>query len=227
MKKFTILFFFISVVLSAFAQDFKAIDYKAIEKNVKDSSSPYYYPVLMERYSRGDSTFTIDEVRHLYYGYVFQPTYNPNDTSSYNNSLMESLSKTQLSEVDYRQIEKDADALLAEDPFNIRAINAKLLVYAQNNNVDEYKKLAGQRKAIMDAVLSSGDGITKKTAFYVIKVSHEYDLLNMFGYKYGGQNKLTDHFHYLSLAENRFGIDGLYFDITPVLDFMSRENQSR
>jgi hypothetical protein len=140
---------------------------------------------------------------------------------------MESLSKTQLSEVDYRQIEKDADALLAEDPFNIRAINAKLLVYAQNNNVDEYKKLASQRKAVMDAVLSSGDGITKKTAFYVIKVSHEYDLLNMFGYKYGGQNKLTDHFHYLSLAENRFGIDGLYFDITPVLDFMSKQNQSR
>lgn len=226
MKKSATLFLFISLVLSAFAQDFKAVDYKAIEKNIKDPSSPYYYPALMDRYSRGDSTFTIDEVRHLYYGYVFQPSYNPNDTLSSNNTLMESLSKTQLSEADYQQIEKDADVLLAEDPFNIRAINAKLLVYAQKNNVDEYKKLVSQRKAIMDAVLSSGDGITKKTAFHVIKVSHEYDLLNMFGYKYGGQDKLSGHFHYLSLAENRFGIDGLYFDITPVLDFMSKQNRS-
>jgi hypothetical protein len=226
MKKLAIILLFFSIGFSMFAQDeFKAIDYKAIEKNIKDPSSPYYYPQLMERYNRGDSTLTTEEMRHLYFGYVFQPVYNPTDTSVYNNSLMEILSKTSFSESDYREILKNADALLAEDPFNIRAINAKLLVYAQKNDVEQYKKLIAQRKIIMDAVLSSGDGLTKKTAFYVIKVPHEYDLLSMFGYKYGGQSKLQGHYHYLSVAQNRFGIDGLYFDVTPTLNYLSKNQR--
>lgn len=226
MKKLALIFLFASVGLSIFAQDFTAPDYKLIEKNIKDSSSDLYYPKLMERYKNGDSTLTRDEKRHLYYGYVFQPIYNPVDTSLYNKSMMETLSKGSFSTADLGKVLTDADALLAEDPFNLRAMNAKLLVLAQHDNVDEYKKVIQQRKIVLEAVLSSGDGITKKTAFYVTKVSHEYDLLGLFGYKFGGKDKLIDrHYNYLSLAENRFGIDGLFFEITPTLNYMTEKNR--
>ncbi|MDD3789565.1 MAG: DUF4919 domain-containing protein [Petrimonas sp.] len=225
MKKLILAFFLAAFGLSSFAQHQTPVDYKTIEKNVNDPSSELYYPKLLERYNNGDSTFTREEKRNLYYGYVFQPTYSAMDTSRYNQRLMTTLSKGSLTPADYGNVLADADALLKEDPFNIRAMNAKLLVYAQQDNVPGYKKVIQQRKNMLEAVLSSGDGIEKKTAFYVIKVAHEYDLLGLFGYKFGGSDKVIDHYNYLKLAENRFGIDGLYFDISPVLRYMSEHSR--
>ncbi len=71
-----------------------------------------------------------------------------------------------------------SDALLQEDPFNLRALNAKLLVYAQQNNTEEYKSVARQRRIVQDAIIGTGDGMSDKTPpFYVIKMAHEYDIL--------------------------------------------------
>lgn len=126
----------------------------------------------------GDSTLTLQEKQHVYYGYVFQPTYVPTETSEFNGKMAEILSKNTLTPQDYDKVIEYADALLTEDPFNLRAINAKLLVYAQKNNADAYKKNARKRRIIQDAIVSSGDGMSQ-TPFYVIKVAHEYDLLGL------------------------------------------------
>lgn len=231
MKKITLLFAVIfSILSSTFAQDmFLAPDYKQIEREVSNSSSPYYYGTLIDKYLKGDSTLTELECRHLYYGYVFQNTYNPTDDSEHNQALATVLSKASLIKEDYNTILTHADALLMEDPFNVRAINAKMLVYAQLNNVEGYKKLSNQRRAIMNAILSSGDGISEKTPFHVIKVAHEYDLLPLFGYKFGGEDKILrgKNVNYITLEQNRFGIDKLYFDITPAINHISRRGGGR
>lgn len=175
----------------------------------------------MDRYLLGDSTMTIDEQRHLYFGYVFQPTYNPADTSQYNAKMANILNKQHFTNEDYDQVIEYADALLAEDPFNMRALNAKLLVYAQKNNVAAYKKTAQKRRIVQQAITSSGDGMSKTTPYYVIKVAHEYDILPFMGFKFGGKDKIEKgcQCNSLTLAPNRFGIDIIYFDISPVLQF--------
>ena len=227
MKKFVFVFLLIVGGLTVSAQPpFKAPNYKSIRKNIENSSSDFYYPKLMGRYQNGDSTLTREERRHLYFGYVFHPNYVPLDTSSYNKSLMETLSqKESFTTVDYNRLIDDADALLREDPFNLRALNTKLIVYAQQDNVPEYKKAIQQRKVVLDAIVSSGDGLTKKTAYHVIKVAHEYDFLSCIGYENIGGSKITGHYHYVQLGENKYGIEGLYFDITPVLKYMSKHNR--
>jgi hypothetical protein len=227
MKKLVFVFLLIAGGLTVSAQpSFKAPNYKSIRKNIENSSSDFYYPKLMERYQNGDSTLTREERRHLYFGYVFHPNYVPLDTSSYNESLMETLSKKEsFTTVDYNRLIDDADALLREDPFNLRALNTKLIVYAQQDNVPEYKKAIQQRKVVLDAIVSSGDGLTKKTAYHVIKVTHEYDFLSCIGYENIGGSKITGHYHYVRLGENKYGIEGLYFDITPVLKYMSKHNR--
>ena len=73
-------------------------------------------------------------------------------------------------------------------------------------------------RIIVDVLLSSGDGLTKKTAFYVIYVSHEYDLLKVLGFDYGGEQTLTEHYDYLLLGDNSKNIKGLYFDVSPCLN---------
>jgi len=215
-----------SVALSAAAQDefFRAPDLAQIERNVKSESSSYYYPNLMKKYQSGTVNMTPEEGRHLYFGYVHQPGYTPADTSAYNSKLAEVLSKNSFSEEDYTNILQYADALLQEDPFNLRALNAKLLIYAQQDNTEEYKKVAQQRRIVQNAIVGTGDGMSEKTPFYVIKMSHEYDILPFLGYNFGGEDKiLRDRkVNYLSVGKNRFDVERVYFNITPVIDYLSK-----
>ena len=137
-----LLFIFIlmgSVALSAHAQEefFSAPDYAQIERNIKEGTSSYYYPKLMEKYMAGDEKMTLEEGRHLYFGFIYQQQYVPTDTSSYNNQLAQALSKKTFTPTDYANILEYSNALLLEDPFNLRALNAKLLVLAQQNNTLE------------------------------------------------------------------------------------------
>ncbi len=82
-----------------------------------------------------------------------------------------------------------------------------------------FQKRLTQIKIILDAILSSGDGRSKKTAIYVIKVNHEYFVLNILGFEYGdGQMLLDNKFDYLTVNKNDQGIDGLYFDISISLE---------
>lgn len=231
MKKISILLLFVFIGLATFAQDsdFQAPNYSEIEKNIQNESSNLHYPKLMARYFAGDSTLTSIEQRHLYYGYVFQPNYQPADTSQYNAKMADLLSKQSFVADDYKTILQYADALLLEDPFNLRALNAKLLVFAQNNDVESYKKVSQQRKNVQLAIVNSGDGMSKSTPYYVIKVAHEYDLLGFLGFQFGGVDKIEKkcQCNYLTLATNKFGIDKMYFDITPVLNYVRKHGSGK
>jgi hypothetical protein len=226
MKRFSLLVvIFIALVLNSNAQDefFNAPNYSQIEANVKEQTSSYYYPNLLKKYLDASSNMTLEEGRHLYFGYIFQPNYEPTDTSSYNNKLAVTLSRGTLTPSDYTEILQYSDALLLQDPFNLRALNAKLLVLAQQNNTDEYKKTAQQRSIVQNAIISSGDGMSEKSAFYVIKVAHEYDILPFLGYTYGGEDKILrgNKVNYLSLGENRFGVERVYFNISPIIEYVN------
>jgi hypothetical protein len=223
-KSAFILVLFACVFISAHSQEFFiAPDFGQIERNIKEPASSYYYPNLMERYLASDDHMTSEEGRHLYFGYVYQSGYVPTDTSSYNNLLADALSKKSFTTQDYSNILQYSDALLSEDPFNLRALNAKLLVYAQQNNVEEYKKIAQKRKIVQDAIVGTGDGMSDKTPFYVIKVAHEYDILPFLGYTFGGEDKILRNkkVNYLSLGDNRFGVERVYFNISPVINYLS------
>jgi hypothetical protein len=212
-------------MISAQAQEefFDAPDFKQIERNTKEPASSFYYPNLMKKYMEGDTKLTLNEGRHLYFGYVFQQGYEPTDTSSYNNLLAQTLAKGVFTPADYNDILQYSSALLLEDPFNLRALNAMLLVYAQQNDTEEYKRLAQKRKVVQDAIVSTGDGMSDNTPFYVIKVAHEYDILPFLGYSFGGNDKIlsTKKINYLTLSENRFGVEKVYFNIAPVIDHVS------
>ena len=115
----------------------------------------------MERYRMGDSTMTIDEKRHLYFGYVFQPSYNPADTSQYNTRMATVLNKQYFSDQDYEEVLQYAEALLKEDP-SICVLNAKLLVL-HKRTTEAYRRTAKQRNIVQQAIISTGDGMSKST----------------------------------------------------------------
>lgn len=227
MQKITLLITLLVLVINqGYAQDeefFNAPDFNKIEQNVKAPTSSYYYPKLLEKYHNSDVTMTSEEEQHLYFGYVFQPEYTPADTSQYNRLLADVLNKTSFKPDDYLMILQYSESLLQEDPFNLRALNARLLVYAQQNNTDAYKAVARKRRIVQNAIVGTGDGMSEKTAYHVIKVAHEYDILPFLGFSFGGEDKILkgNKVNYLSLGKNRFGIDRVYFNIKPVVEHVS------
>ncbi len=196
-------------------------NYSKIEKAIKKDQSELYYPKLMQRFLDSDTGMSPEEKRHLYYGFSFQPGYAPYGHSDYEDSLNSILEKGSPNEQEYEKMIRFADSALLYNPFNNRVINAQLVAYEKLGNTDSFDKKLNQMRIIFDALFSSGDGRSKKTAFYVIYTSHEYDLLNVLDFEFGGEQSLIEHYDYLKVAPNSYGIEGLYFDVSPCLNSLN------
>lgn len=199
----------------------KPPNYKSIKKKIALKNSNLYYPKLMEKYKNADTTMTLDEKRHLYYGFIHQKEYSPYTRSDYTDSLRTVLKKENYTKADLKKIITHSDAILKDNPLSLKAINYKL--YAKEKLQDSLGLLKDytQMRMITDAMLSSGDGLSKDTAFFVISPTHEDSLLQLLGYKFGGEKVPFAPYDYLTLAENEDGIEGLYFDISACLNHMN------
>lgn len=197
-------------------------NYKKIKKNIEKKKSNFYYPKLMERFTAADTTMTIEEKRHLYYGYINEDNYSPYGRSSYGDSLRAVLKKPNHSEEDISKVKEFSESLLIEKPFDFNAMNYLLYAFETQKDTINFNKTIDKVNILLDALFSSGDGKEKETAFYVIETSHEYFLLNVLGYEFGGMQSLIKHYDYLEVTENESGIEGLYFDVSPCLNSLSK-----
>ncbi|PVW14261.1 DUF4919 domain-containing protein [Marixanthomonas spongiae] len=223
MKKI-ILVSFILISFLSYSQDwdFEKPNYKKIEKNIKNKKSNLFYESLMNRFQNADSTMTLEEKRHLYYGYTFDENYSPYSRSDYGDSLRVVLQKEKLDSLDLIKVVNFTDKMLLDNPFDLNAINYQLYSLEQMGDKTTFNKKVTQLRIIVDALMSSGNGKSKKEAFYVIYTSHEYDLLSILGFQFGGSQSLIEHYDYLTLAKNEAKLEGLYFDVSPCLNSMSK-----
>ncbi|AXG75078.1 DUF4919 domain-containing protein [Flavobacterium arcticum] len=221
MKKYTIalLLFTFCTCIYAQTQEFFPPDYSKIEKNVKDKKSTLYFDTLFNRYTQADSTMTLEEKRHLYYGYSFQDEYSPYGRAEEENKLRELLQKENADKKDLEKIIEYTDAILKQYPFSIRMKEYRIYSFRELGKIAEVEKENIQAEIIIDAILSSGDGTKKETCFYVINTSNEYELLNLLGFDFGGKQSLIDGgYDYLTLAKNSYQLEGFYFDVSRCLE---------
>lgn len=197
--------------------DIERPDYQIIEKNIKKAGSNLFYDLLMAKFQMGDSTMTLEEKRHLYYGYTFHENYHPYSRSDYSDSLKGVMELEHHTIVEYQRIINFSDSALYFNPFDLRAINSQLYALEKLGKKIEFDIKLNQLKLIIDALVSSGYGTNKEEAFFVIYTTHEYDLLEFLGFKYGGSQSLKDGYDYLTVGENDAGVEGLYFDVSPCL----------
>ena len=217
-------FMIIMLLLPAFVSfgqnhKFKQPDYKKIEANITNKKSNFYYPTLMTRFEKADLTMTLEEKRHLYYGYSFQPAYSSHGKTNFSDSINAILLKDEIDENDLQRIIELGDLALAINPFDLQVMSYQLYVLGANPDSKQYKDKFTQVHILVDAILSSGNGKTKETAFFVIYTSHEHEILNILGLAFGGRQQQTKQYDYLTVSENDWEIKGLYFDITPCLSF--------
>jgi hypothetical protein len=223
MKKLLVLIMLLQS-LSSFSQKpkFTKPDYNAIKKEIQDKNSPYFYEKLEQKFNQSDSTATIAERRHLYYGFIYQKKYASHYRSPANDSLRSVLKKEVLGPKEHQKIIQFGNTILEANPFDLRTMNYLTYAYESTGNMVAAKNIAVKMDYVIGAILSSGDGLTKENAFYVINVSHEYDIVNILGLQFGGSQSLVDgHYDYLKLAKNDYKVEGFYFDISPSLDKLS------
>jgi len=222
MKKISLLFTLLwSIIFFAQNDNFKKPNYPEIKKKIEQKNSKFNYLKLLKKYNQADSTLTIEEKRNLYYGYIHHPNYSPYSSREFTDKISAILNKKTITPEEYNSIITYTDALLKENPFDINAMNYKFYAYQQLGDSSAAIKVSSKIKIITDAILSSGNGLTKETAYFVIIPTHEYSTLNFLGYHFGGNQSLIDHYDYLSLKENEQNIEGLYFDVSVSLNFMS------
>lgn len=225
MKKKILIFIEIILCFSLTAQKskFEKPDYKRIKSEISNINSKLYYPVLFERYTRHDTTLEETDYHFLYYGYLFQPSFSPYGNSVYSDSLKKVYNKDTLSASDVDTLIKYEQLVLKDAPFDLRDLNTLAYGYEQKGDVESAKLVIFAMDKLINTILSTGDGIMEKTAWHVISVSHEYDILNILGYKFGGQQTLTGKgCDYLTVQENSNGIKGFYFDVNKILEAESK-----
>lgn len=205
------------------AQEFRKPDFIQIEKGIRDQASGLYYPKLMARYLQGDSTMTEQEREYLYYGFTFQDGYAPYTMTPFDDSLREVVRKDALEPADYYRMIRYADSILAKNPFSMRTLNYQAFAYRKLEKRQEWEGNIRKIRTILNAIINTGDGKSEATAFVVIAVQDEYSLIHALSFEFGGNQQLVNgHFDYLALKENKFNIEGLYFDVSTSMDYLNR-----
>lgn len=175
--------------------------------------SPFYYPTLFERYQQNDTTLTAEEYRYLYFGYTFQEDYNPYHENSYARELSNVAQRIEEDATQCDTIAKYATMAIDDFPFDIRNIN--ILVYALRckGMDDELALWSYKLHHLIQTILATGDGKTPQSAWHIINMAHEYDIINRLGLTAKEQRIENDYFDYITVERNNFDVVGYYFNV--------------
>ncbi|MBQ0056779.1 MAG: DUF4919 domain-containing protein [Bacteroidales bacterium] len=195
------------------AQEIDAPDYKQIRSQISNSKLPSYYPRLMERYVQSDSTLSLEDYRNLYYGFTLREDFVPYQMEK--QTLFDARRKIVETHGDPSvcpEAIKVAQAVLDDNPFDIPAIAVISIAYLQLGDTLSYHLWDIKQQGLLDAISSSGDGETARTAFHVISVEHEYEVLNRLGLELEKDSLIGNNVEYLRVKENAENIEGIYFN---------------
>lgn len=205
--------FFFSIFAYSQTKQYEAPNYKAIQKNIENKDSEFYYPKLMDKLKTNDTLITNDQYRHLYFGYTFQKEYHPYKTSEEEKKLAPYFQSSDLKKSDYAEIIKISNAALKEFPLNLRVMNFLAYIYHLDGNEAMAKKVSHHFYGLFGVIFSSGDGKECTSGFHVITVNHEYVLMNTLQLEIASQS-LSGDCDYLSLPKDKYQLSGVYFNIT-------------
>ena len=208
---------------ASWEDNFRKPDYDEIEKNIADKASNFYYPKLWDRYQQGDSTLTIDEARHIYYGYVFKKNYSSLLRFQNTEEIYAILDNEEPTQEEWEQLVLLINTALQLEPFSCRYLYYQSIAYSALKKEKEAIQNDNKIQCILSALTSTGDALTKETAMHVITVATEYDYLFLYNIPRGSQALITGGFDVLYVGENEYGIEEMWFDVNQSLNNMFKE----
>jgi len=199
--------------------DYVPVNRDSIEKWVSEENSYSYYPRLLERFERLDTTLTRHEYRLLYYGFVFQDSYVGYP------ALQQDRVNSAYQSGRFDLIEQIADSILEKYPVNLFAnLHKGLAIMYKDSTNSIYKRYFERYAGLLDAIVSSGDGRTCETAFRTICVNDEYIVIYRYFEieEFKGQSLAIpcDRMHVS--PSNYYPYEYMYFNTSETLEYMNR-----
>ncbi len=220
-KKLTsiLLFILLAGIVSGQDLEIKPVKFKRIKKEINKKTSPFYYPDLFQRYLELDTSLTSLDFRYLYYGFTYQDEYRPYGTPVLQDSLIAYLQRDDLLQAEIEVAARIAGELLKESPFRLRETFIAAVSFELSGNERLSSIYFNFYQKQVDAIMSSGNGLNKSSAFAIIYIPDEYEILEVLGFRFGGsQTLLKGNYDRLEIAENPYGIMELYFDVNRMIE---------
>lgn len=176
------IFLLITICFSqiSFAQDEIHVNFTEIKKKVENVNSESYYPKLIKRFNDFDSSLTLEENALIYYGFSFQDDYLKNKPN-------EEKLKTFENNKEYEKLKIECQKILDKNPVSLEANNKMgFALFKLGKTEIEWKKYQKRYRDLRKVIVYSGNGLSCESAFKVIYVSDEYNII----YDYFEINKI-------------------------------------
>lgn len=199
---------------------FAAPDYEGIKRAIADSTSEYYYPRLLQRFSKADTTLAedINTMRCIYYGYVFQPDYSPYRSLDEQEEIQSILfGDEEPTQKDFLRVIELADQAIVKKPTELPMYYYRLIGCAYGLGEDDPRTAEARFRLDMlfNAIYSTGNG-SREAPFHLSSTMHSYFIMSIIDLRPDHQElqfingRGCDAF---PLEENELGLDTLFFDI--------------
>lgn len=149
------------------------------------------YEQMVARVRAGDETV---DLRALRYAYAESPQYAPYKSSDGESELIDGVEAK-----DCKKILAATDKILKVEYVDIRAHMWRASCFEETK--DEKKATFHRRisTGLIKSIMSTGDGLSTKTAWVVIAVDEEYEVLAALGVKISSQSLVSDGGHSFDL----------------------------
>ncbi|MCM1021616.1 MAG: DUF4919 domain-containing protein [Muribaculum sp.] len=195
-------------------------DMEEIKKSTCDPASKMYFPKLYKQFKSNDTTMTLDQMRHLYLGYIYQEDYNPYRQSPYSSKVEELYMRDKHTHAECDTIIRYAEKSLNDDPFDLRQMSFLIYAYREKKKNNMAAIMQWKLNHLLEAIISTGTGLDAENAWVVNNPQHEYNLLNFQDYIVESQEDVPPYYDYITVKANGDTDDpkGFYFNILYLLE---------
>lgn len=192
------------------------VDYSEIKLFIVNDSIAYQ--TLLNRYKKNDPMLTHQDYALIYYGYSFTPSY----TGSFDDDKDDF--KKLIDNQKYYDAFNLGITILKRNPVSLSTLyNMYYLCQALGKPVEEANMYILKYSKLLHTIALSGDGKSEETAFKVIAVNDEYQLMyNYWGVEEIISQSLVNNCDLIKFTSSQhYSEKEMYFDISRSLDYMT------
>ena len=222
-RSFLLAFMFV-MSFPVFGQKISNVNFDAIKIAIADSSSHLFYPTLVNRFQKQDTTLDHTEFEHLYYGNVFQENYYPYGATDEQRLFIEAYKKNE----SFKETEQLGFSVLNENPVNLDVLLKMIFLYNREKNIEKATVFAKLYVSFLEVIYESGTGEDCDNGFVVISVDDEYRITADLGLTVVRQALVgsCDHLIFSKKGQKRKSrIKGLFFNVKMPLSYLAKSFQ--